>query len=69
MSYQNYTDTYTNGKTLKRRREYVFWGKVKETWITVYEELINLLILIVSRENVLSAMNILGLSVEILCLT
>ena len=69
MSYQNYTDTYTNGKTLKRRREYVFWGKVKETWITVYEELINLLILIVSRENVLSAMNILELSVEILCLT
>ena len=69
MSYQNYTDTYTNGKTLKRRREYVFWGKVKETWITVYEELINLLILIVSRENVLSAMNILRLSVEILCLT
>ena len=31
MSCQNYTGTYTNGKTLNGRREYVFRGKVKKT--------------------------------------
>ena len=30
MSCQNYTDIYTNGKTLKRRRECVFRGEVKK---------------------------------------
>ena len=49
MSCQNYTDIYTNGKTLKRRRECVFRGEVKKTMITVCEALINFLTL---REGV-----------------
>ena len=35
------THIYTNSKTLKRRRECVFRGKVKKTQITVCEKLIN----------------------------
>ena len=34
------THIYTNSKTLKRRRECVFRGKVKKTQITVCEKLI-----------------------------
>ena len=52
MSCQNYTDIYTNGKTLKRRRECVFRGEVKKTMITICETLINFLTLRVSGEGV-----------------
>ena len=55
MSCRNYTNTCTKEKTLKGRRECMFQGKVMKTQITVGEELINLLSLIVSREDVLSA--------------
>ena len=65
MSCQNYTDAHTNGKTMNGRRE--FGAKLRKR--TVCEALINLLTLIVSIEDVLSAMKKLGLSVEILWLT
>ena len=32
MSYQNYTDTGTNGKTLNGRRKCMFRDKVKKTY-------------------------------------
>ena len=64
MPCQNYTEIYTNGKTLKERREFVFRGEVKKTLINVCEALINFLALIVSREDILCALKKLGLSIE-----
>ena len=66
MSCQNYIEIYTNGKTLKGRRKSVFRGEVKKTLITVCEALIKFLTLIVSRQDVLTALKKLGLSTEIL---
>ena len=55
-------------KTLKGKRECVFRGEVKKTLIPVCEILINPLVLIVLREDVLSALNNLELSRQILWL-
>ena len=65
MSCHNYTDAHTKGKTMNERRE--FGAKLGKR--TVCEALINLLTLLVSIKDVLSALKKLGLSVEILWLT
>ena len=53
---------------LKGRRDWEFRGEVKKTLITVCEAIINFSILIMSREDILSALKKLALSTEILWL-